>query len=29
MAIYNIREVNFIKLKSLKKEFLKDFCEKY
>lgn len=29
MAIINIREVNFIKLKSLKKEFLKEFCEHY
>ena len=29
MAIVNIREVNFIKLKSLKKEYLKEFCEKF
>ena len=27
MAIVNIRDANFIKLKSLKKEYLKLFCE--
>lgn len=29
MAIVNIRDSNFIKLKSLKKEYLKSFCELY
>ncbi len=29
MAIVNIRDSNFIKLKSLKKENLKSFCQKY
>jgi len=27
MAIVDIRDSNFIKLKSLKKEYLSDFCE--
>jgi hypothetical protein len=29
MAIVNVRDSNFIKLKSLKKEYLKSFCQKY
>lgn len=29
MAIVNIRDSNFIKLKSLKKEYLKSFCQNY